>query len=60
MLQEEGFKFCSKTGHNGALPLDGAWPERLSVQSLAGLPNNRTKNPLNQTQKIKIKKFEKW
>jgi len=31
MCQEEGFKFCLDAKNNGALPLDPAWPELLSV-----------------------------
>jgi hypothetical protein len=38
MHQEEGFNFCLDTKNNGALPLDMACPERLSVWSPAGLP----------------------
>jgi hypothetical protein len=38
MHQEEGFKFCLDTKNNGALPLDPACPERLSVRSQADLP----------------------
>jgi len=38
MYQEEGFKFCLDTRNNGALPLDWACPEHLSLWSPAGLP----------------------
>jgi hypothetical protein len=37
MRQEEGLKFCMDTRNNGALRLDPAYPECLSVQSPAGL-----------------------
>jgi hypothetical protein len=33
-----GFKFCLDTGNNGALPLNLACLECLSVQSLVDLP----------------------
>ncbi len=35
---QEGFKFCLDIRTNGALPLDLACPDHLSVGSLAGLP----------------------
>jgi hypothetical protein len=38
MLQEKGFKFYLDTKNNRALPLDPAYPKRLSVWSLVGLP----------------------
>jgi hypothetical protein len=34
----EGFKFCLDIRNNRALPLDPAWPERLSVGSMTVLP----------------------
>jgi hypothetical protein len=40
MCQEEGFKFNFDTRNNGALPLDPACPECLSVRSPADLPYN--------------------
>jgi hypothetical protein len=41
MRQEEVFKFCLDTKNNGALPLDLACHERLSVHSLTVLPYHR-------------------
>jgi hypothetical protein len=38
MSQEEVFKFYLDTKNNGALPLDPAYPKRLSVCSLIILP----------------------
>jgi hypothetical protein len=38
MRHEEAFKFCLDTRNNGALSLDPAYPERLSVRSPAILP----------------------
>jgi len=38
MLQEEGFQFYLDTENTVALPLDPAYPKRLSVRSLVGLP----------------------
>jgi hypothetical protein len=38
MHQEKGFKFCLDTRNNRALPLDLAYPECLSVQSLVIYP----------------------
>jgi hypothetical protein len=37
-MRQEGFKFCLDTRTNGALPSDPAYPECLSIQSLASLP----------------------
>jgi hypothetical protein len=39
MRQEETFMFCLHTSNNRALPLDLAYPEHLSVQSLGILPD---------------------
>jgi hypothetical protein len=38
MLQKEGFKFHLDTKNKRALPLDLAYPKRLSVWLLVGLP----------------------
>jgi hypothetical protein len=38
MLHEEGLKFYLDTKNNGALPLDPAYPKRLSVRSLVVRP----------------------